>query len=117
MANPHRGSVALAADDYEYSLSFSVNALCELEAAIDQPVAKIVAQMQKPEEVRLSTVRLLLWAALRDYHPEIDLLHAGRIASAAGIPACMACIGKAFQVAFPSQEASGGARPPKAKAS
>lgn len=117
MANSHRGSVALQAGDRAYTMSFSVNALCELEDHLGQPVAKIAAGMNNPEDVRLTTVRALVWAGLRDHHPETDMKAAGEIASEAGIPACMDAVGKAFALAFPDQEAKDETRPPKAKAS
>ena len=114
MANPHRGSVALQVGDRAYTLSFSVNAICELEDALGQPVAKIAAGLNDPENVRMSTVRAIIWAALRDHHSEVDFKGAGEIATEAGIPACMEAIGKAFNLAFP--EAKEDARPRKAKA-
>lgn len=115
MANPHRGSVSLQAGDRAYTLSFSINALCELEDAFDAPVAKIAADMDKAENVRIKSVRLLVWAGLRDHHEEVDLKGAGLIATEAGIPACMAAIGQAFKLAFPDREGKKTPRPPKAK--
>src|SRR5690606_20676187 len=116
MANPYRGSVALQVGDQAYTLSFSVNALCELEDLLEMSVAKVGAIMNDPEGVRMTTVRALVWGALRDHHSEIDLKGAGDIASTAGIPACMEAIGKAFRLAFPREEAKGTVRPRKAKA-
>lgn len=112
MANPNRGQVALTVGELELKLSFSVNALCELEDLLGQPVAKIAAGLKDPENVRLATVRALVWAALRDHHDEVTLKGAGTIASDAGVPAVMAAVGKAFSLAFP--EAKENARPPKA---
>lgn len=116
MANPHRGSVALQAGDRAYTLSFSVNALCELEDALEQPVAQIANALNDPDTVRLTTVRALVWAALRDHHEDVTLKGAGEIITDAGMPACMEAIGKAFKLAFPEQEAKEDARPQKAKA-
>jgi hypothetical protein len=115
MANPYRGSVALQVGDRAYTLSFSINALCELEDLLGQPVAKIAAQMNKPEEVRMKTVRAIVWAALRDHHEEVDLKQAGLIASESGVPAVMDAIGRAFTLAFPDQK-GGKANPRKAAA-
>ena len=88
MANPHRGQVSLG----DYTLSFSVNALCELEDLLDKPMMEIVAAIQTPETMRMSTVRALFWAALRDNHDEIDLAGAGLIVSEFGMKAAMAQI-------------------------
>ncbi|WP_173931391.1 GTA-gp10 family protein [Chelativorans sp. Marseille-P2723] len=116
MANPHRGSVALQVGGRAYTLSFSVNALCELEDALGQPVAQIANALNDPDTARLSTVRALVWAGLRDHHDEVGVKEAGDIITDAGIPACMEAIGKAFKAAFPEQEAKENARPRKAKA-
>jgi hypothetical protein len=115
MANPSRGSVAFQVGEKAYTLSFSINALCELEAEMDQPVAKIAKSLEDPENVRMATVRALVWAALRDSHKEIDMKGAGDILEQAGMQECMDAIGKAFTLAFP--EAKADANPPKAKRS
>lgn len=115
MANPARGSVAFQVGERAYTMSFSVNALCELEELLGMPVAQIAAGMEKAENVRMSTVRALVWAGLRDHHGDLQLKDAGEIATEAGIPACMEAVGKAFALAFP--EAKADANPRKAKAS
>lgn len=102
MANPHRGSVALQAGDRAYMISFSINALCELEDALDKPVSEIVTAIQDPEKVRLGGVRMLLWAGLRDHHPEVTVAEAGEIATDAGFKVAVEKIGEAFKLAFPA---------------
>ncbi len=112
MANQNRGEVTLAVGDKNYKLAFSVNALCELEDALDMPVAKIGELLNDSANLRMDTVRKVIWAALRDHHEEIDLKAAGKLAT--DIPMVMNKIGEAFQLAFPS----GGekdTRPQKAK--
>jgi hypothetical protein len=115
MANPVRGSVALQAAERAYTLSFSINALCELEEQLGQPIAQIATTLGKPEEIRLGTVRALVWAATRDHHPEIDLKSAGDVIDAAGVQDVMAVIGKAFQLAFPAPAEGAPTNPRKAK--
>lgn len=115
MANPHRGSVAIQVGDRAYTLAFTVNALCELEDVLGKPVAKIADGLSDPNNVRMSTVRALLWAGLQDHHPGTDLKAAGLIASEAGIPVVMEAIGKAFSLAFPEAETAT-ANPKKATA-
>lgn len=114
MANPHRGSVALQAGDRAYTLSFSVNAICELEAELDKPVSEIIASIQDPKQLRLSSVRALVWAALRDHHEDVTVKDAGIITTDAGIQVAVEKVGEAFKLAFP--EAKGKANPPKAAA-
>ncbi len=111
MANPHRGSVALQAGDTAYSLSFSINAICELEDAMGKPVAQIAEDLRDEANVRMSTIRKVVWAALLDHH-DLDLKEAGTVATDAGLPACMEAVGKAFALTFP--EAKGKTNPRKA---
>jgi hypothetical protein len=115
MANPARGSVAFQVGEKAYTISFSINALCELEALMDQPVARIAKGLEDPESVRMATVRALVWASLRDSHKDVDLKGAGDILEQAGMQHCMEAIGRAFALAFP--EATEDANPPKAKSS
>ncbi|WP_037437161.1 GTA-gp10 family protein [Sinorhizobium fredii] len=116
MANPNRGSVALQVGDRAYTLSFSINALCELEDLLDKPVAAIVEAIQKPTELRMSSVRAIIWAGLQDHHEGLSVKEAGQIASEAGTQAALAKVGEAFRLAFP-QPTQGGAKanPRKAK--
>lgn len=116
MANPHRGGVDLKAGDAVYTLSFSYNALCELEDAFDGlPVPQIAKKLNDPEHVSIKDVRRIVWAALRDHHSDVDLLGAGEVITAAGPAATMDAIGKAFSLAFPDAEASEDVRPRTAK--
>lgn len=112
MANPNRGEVALKVGDLEYKLSFSINAICELEDAMDMPVAQIADRLNDTENIRMSLIRTVVWAALRDHHDDVSVKEAGHIASTVGVPAVMEAIGKAFMLAFP--EAQGKANPQKA---
>lgn len=109
MANPHRGQVSLG----DYTLSFSINALCELEELLDKPMMEIVAAIQSPETMRMSTVRALFWAALRDHHDAIDLNGAGLIVSELGMKVAMAKVGEAFRLAFPEASTGGAGSKPK----
>ncbi|MEW9808599.1 GTA-gp10 family protein [Mesorhizobium marinum] len=119
MANPHKGQVDLKAGDKTYTLSFSINAMCELEAHFDEPITKIAARLQEPDSVSMTNIRALLWAALIDGLPEIKsgpnggLDFAGQLLSEAGVPEAMDALGRAFASAFPS-EASAKGNPRKA---
>jgi len=116
MANPHRGQVAITVGDLELTLSFSVNAICELEDALDLPVSKIAEKLNDPENLRMSLVRTVIWAALQDSHPEIDMQTAGNIATVAGTAKIMEKVGEAFQIAFPDAQKGGASRPRRAPA-
>lgn len=113
MANRHRGEVDIVADGKTYTLLFSVNALCEIEAHFDLPIAQIGNKLNDEHTTRLADLRALLTFGLREHHPEMDFDEAGRIATAAGISAAMGSLARAFTLAFPG--AGDGARPQKPK--
>jgi hypothetical protein len=96
MPNPHKGEAAFEVDGVVYTLRLSTNAICELETAMDKGLDAIVGNM-----ARLSTVRGLLWAALRDHHPEITMAGAGILIDKAGMAAAMNAVTAALTAAFP----------------
>jgi hypothetical protein len=114
MANPHRGQVAFKAGDKEYTLSFSINAMCELEDHLELSINQIANKVQDPSQMKMSYLRAIIWAALQDNHPDIDLKTAGAIASEAGAVAVMDAIKACFVAAFPELEAGKKSDPRKA---
>lgn len=122
MANKHRGQVALEADGETYVVSFSVNAMCELEELQDRSVVDIMTELEKVRhdftKLRMQTVRSIVWAALRDHHPDTSMKDAGDIISAAGVPVVMAKIAEAIMLGFPQAPAGSaeGKAPAKARA-
>lgn len=113
MANPHRGHVDLTAGETVYRLSFSINALCEVEDAAGKSVNELVDEMNG-KNPRLSMIRMLLWGALRDHHEAITLRQAGEIAGDAGMQQTGEAVGKALALAFPAAQETPGSRPRKA---
>ena len=111
MANPNRGGVAVRVGDDEWTFSFSMNALCELEDLLDKPMAQIFASLEDEKNMRMSDVRALVWAALLDHKEGLTLREAGDVASKVGISVCLEKIGKAVAIAFPPAKAN----PRKAK--
>lgn len=115
MANPFRGKVSLKAGDEEYQVSFSINAICEIEDNFQKPISEVGKMLEsKDGSFQMKTLRFVLWAGLSDNHPDLDLKDAGHIASNAGIQACGEAIGSAFKLAFPHDKtgsAVGNGRP------
>lgn len=107
MANPHRGEVSFDADGTLYTLHFSTNAFCELEAEMGVGLMQIAALLDKPEKLSMQNLRLLFWAGLRDRHPDISLTDAGRIMDAFGMLDAIQLAAKAFEAAFPAPQVAG----------
>jgi len=108
MSNPTRGSVTFEADGKTYTLHYSTNALCELESLAGESVMRIAAQMADSDGVRLGMVRNLIWAGLRDHHPEVTVEDAGRIMDALGLDKAGSLVAEAFILAFPQATKAGG---------
>lgn len=98
MANPHKGETSVTIDGQNYTLSFSVNSICEIEEVLDRTWVDIAFEMQswlpkfkggkpvaeskeKTEErtrkFKTSLIRALFWGALRDHHSDLTLKDAG----------------------------------------
>lgn len=115
MANPHRGEVALQAGDQTYTLSYSINAICDLEDALGKPVGHIMQSLNDEGGASMKTVRALVWAGLQDHH-DVDERAAGLIATEVGVTEIVQKIGDALKLAFPEREAGNSStRPRKAR--
>jgi hypothetical protein len=104
MANRYKGEVALEINGATYLLVFSTNAMCEVEGILGQSTDEVLAQLAVKPSVSL--VRALLWGALRERHPDVDLAKAGDLVDAIGGQGqALLKIGEALVAAFP--EAAG----------
>lgn len=100
MANKHRGEVALQAGEKTYTIHFSTNALCNLEEALGMSVSQLSEEFAS-QAVGFRELRKILWAGMRDNHPDLDLEAIGEIIDAAGFTVSMEIVLKAFVAAFP----------------
>jgi hypothetical protein len=108
MANKQKGEVDLRVGGKVYTLRYSTNAICVLEAAFDDDVQSIAKRFEDAEKgVRMSDVRHFFHAALIDNHPEIGLDEAGLIITDAGIDVAMSAASDAFQAMFAPNQAGG----------
>jgi hypothetical protein len=111
MGNPHKGELSFEVDGKSYKLSFSANALCELEDALGKSLDEIISAMQSGK-VRLAELRVMFWQALRDEDPERDLDFAKALLRKMPPPELGRLVGEAFVRALPDEE-SAPASPPK----
>lgn len=108
MANPHRGEVSISARDTTYLICFTINAMCELEALTGRSIVEIAMELEtvqkSPATLRMSTLRAVTWAALRQHHPEITEQEAGEVLAEAGFPVVMKAVLAAIHAAFPAAQ-------------
>lgn len=100
MANRFKGEVSFDCGDKPYIMRFSANALCELEDALGMGVNAVATQMSDPSTMRLTMVRTVFWAGLRDHHPDVTLHQAGEIITDLSLTKAMELVSKAFELAF-----------------
>lgn len=110
MANRERGEVELKAGDKSYTLRLSFNAIAEIETLLDKGINEIAAMLRNPDDFRIGTWRVMLWGALREFHPG-SLDDAGEIMGRAGVKATVEALGETMTLGFPEQEEE---NPPKA---
>ena len=111
MGNPHKGEVAFTADGNDYKLSYSANALCEMEEVLGGDPEEIFVEITKGvRKDKLRTIRIIFWQGLRDHHPDITLDDAKVILRDVSPAQLGDLVGRAFMLAMPSAN-EGGAVP------
>lgn len=107
MANLHKGEVELKAGDSTYILRYSIDAICSLEDDLNMGFPVIAADMSDPRKMRISSIRKVFLAGLREHQPDMTLKRAGDlIVEAGGAAEVLGKIAEAFGAAFPEAEAS-----------
>lgn len=102
MANAQKGEVTLQAGGETYRLAYTTNAMCELEDAAGEPLGRIVDKLSDKENPPgLSTLRLLLWAALIEHQEDMTVKGAGRICDEIGMDVVGGVISQTLAAAFP----------------
>lgn len=110
MSNPHKGGVEFEAQGKTYTLRYSIDAICHLEAATGMTFPVIAVQMSKPGQQSVTLMRQLMHAGLIEHHPELDLKAAGElITRAGGVTALMKKVDAAVALAFPQPDNKAGA--------
>ena len=105
MANAHKGEVAFEAEGQRYVLRFSIDAICQLEAETSKGIVALISELQDRDKMSITLARQMLWAGLREHHPDITVKDAGELIPAAGgMSALLTLFSKAFASSFPSLE-------------
>lgn len=66
MANPHKGEVGFKVDGKSYKLSFSANAICNLEDELGKTMAELGEVFADPKLLRMKDVRTMFVIAFDD---------------------------------------------------
>ena len=103
MANSVKGEVALSAFGQDYKFVLDLNALCEAEEFVP-------GIMDGADIKSLRAVRAVFWSGFTQYHPEVGLKDAGRIASELGMAEVGRLVKEGMKRSF--GEAKGEVSPP-----
>jgi hypothetical protein len=109
MANPHKGEIEFESDGKRYTLSLSVNALCELDQALG--VEDAVTELMLAGKMKVPHYRTLFFLAIKHHHPE--LTDEKQAADLVGLRQMIDLLGQATKAAFPSVDADAKENPPK----
>lgn len=120
MTNPLRGEVPLVLGDGDtairLTLKMGINALCAAEPMLGKKSRAILDDMEDDRDgPALDTIRVLIWAGLRRYHPDYHLIQIGDLMEEFGAPVFMRAILDGLASAFGTAEGKKGANPPRAK--
>lgn len=104
MGNPIKGEVDFRVGDKTYRLRLSINQIIEVEDLLGVGIIKIAGMFNNVESLTAGSVRAVLWGALREHHPEVDIMGAGEIMAEARLQPTIEHVGQALQAAFPTAE-------------
>jgi len=104
MANPIKGEVDFPVGDAVYRLRLSINEIIQVEDLLGIGIIQIASMFNDATSLKAGSVRAILWAALREHHPEIDIIGAGDIMGEARLQPTIVHVGRALQAAFPKAE-------------
>jgi len=104
MTNIARGAVTFEAGGRTYTLSYSVNALCELEIALGEGIGQLAARLADPDNLKVNVLRTFVWGGLRDHHAELTEEDAGRLMTEIGLSRAISIVLQAFLAAFPEAD-------------
>lgn len=107
MGNSLRGEADLQVGDRTFGLVFCWNAAVEFEDAAGRSLWEAMVG-----KLTAKSVRAMLWAGLREKHPEVTLEEAGRLIDVAGREKAVAVMKKAMRHFFPELDKILGTEPP-----
>lgn len=101
MANPHKGEVSFKAGEKDYILSFSANALVELEEHLGFELDELIKKFADGK-IKLAQMRVMFWQGLLDHHDGLSLDDTKAILKTLRPAEMGQLIGRAFALAMPS---------------
>lgn len=101
-------------DEKKYVLQFTFDSLEAIETETGESIEKVFQRITDPTKPRLRDMRILVYAALREHHPEITKKLAGDLIMAATTEKIYQAMETAAEAAFPAMK-EGAANPTEAQ--
>ena len=101
-----RGEVIIRTEDgKEYTVRFSVEALCHLEETFGKSFIEIARELNDVNKLSVTVMRKVLWAGLIEYQPNMTLKEAGElIVPLGGGMKVLSLLEEGLRVAFPQAD-------------
>ncbi len=112
MANREKGEVEFKAGKDDHVMSFSADAICEIESALGKNLDQIIKMLQVPENIKLADMRIMFWKGLADQKPDLTFDDARAVARKINSVEMALLVGKAFVLSMPADDAAAPANPP-----
>jgi len=110
MPNPLKGEVSIGLGKETFTLFYDVDTLCVAEDLLNLSTAEILSGVTA-RKVRMGFMRGLLWAGLRQHHPDLSLVEVGERflgPGGIGVSGAQVKILDALAAAFPVAKDGGG---------
>ncbi|QBF32144.1 GTA-gp10 family protein [Thalassococcus sp. S3] len=110
MSNKVKGKIDFDVDGETYTLQFTANGFCELEAESGLTPGQFLKRLEDrgDEDLSFKDVRLLFWAGLQEHHEDLTQRDAGRlITDIGGIVVALEKLGEAVNLSMPDAPKGG----------
>lgn len=102
MPNPHKGEAEITIGDKVYKMRLGFDCLATIEEKTGQPIEHTFRALSDTEKPRLRLMRLVFWAALLEYQPDLTEKEAGDLIVEAGLGNVMTAFGQVTTATFPA---------------
>lgn len=105
MGNKNRGDCELESGGKVYTLRYSTNALCEVEAILEKPFDQVLLDFASGKISMINT-RAMFYSGLREHHPDLTITESGNLLDEVGLDQAVNKLNEAISLAFPAKSDS-----------
>lgn len=98
------GEVDFEVEGATYTLLLTSYEIDKAETLLELGIVQISKALSDPEKLRAGHINAMIWAGLREHHPDMDLKAAARLVTKYGLKPSLEIVLKAIQDAFGIEE-------------